>query len=205
MLDGELDSSEREELLSHLADCPCCRSQIRSFEQVNFAVESLSQRKDLDDSQLATLPRPTLPRPMLPRPMLPRPNGVASLSKPKPLAVKRRIAAAWRLIPLAAAATLMICLGITALPDPGAASAEQIPPEQFVEPMKEFLENNFQRQNDQELMLRTLGWDLRAMKLELNQLDPDSAERINLESQIDAMLAKVQLFETDSIPDSVAD
>jgi len=190
MLDGELDSTEREEMLVHLDDCPVCRAQVCAFEQVNRAIESLSHRRDLVVSEPATLPGP-----------LPSLNGVsglngiASLSELKPTAGKRRITSAWRWIPLAAAATLLIFLGITALPNPDSASAEQLPPEQIVEPMKEFLQYNMQQQHDQELMLWTLGLDLRAMKLEINQLEPGSNERINLENRIDSMIAKVRKFE----------
>ena len=183
MLDGELDSSERAELLVHLNRCPECRAQVRDFEQVNLAVDSLSHQTTRIEPVLTTLPGS---------------SEIASLSKTKPATNLRRVKTAWRLIPLTAAAALVICLGIAAMPDQGSASAEQIPPEQFVEPMKEFLASNYQRQHDQDLMLRTLNWDLRTLKLELNHLAADSEERIALESQIDAMIAKVQQFETDT-------
>ena len=44
-------------------------------------------------------------------------------------------------------------------------------------------------------MLRTLKMDLRSLKLEINQLEPGSSERIKLVQQIDLMLQKVNLFE----------
>lgn len=183
MLDGELPSPERDELIAHLAHCAECQSNLHAFKQVNEAVVLLSRadhRHENCSGGLSAL------------------NGVPGPMKFEPSAHRTRLFSVWRLVPLAVAATMLLCLAITALPEPEPASAEQIPAEQFVEPMKEFLANNIQQQRDQDLMIRTLGWDLRAMKLDLNQLEPGSDERISLEAQIDAMIAKVNQFENET-------
>ena len=101
----------------------------------------------------------------------------------------------WRTIPLAAAATLLVCLAIGTWPNPQPAKAEHVSAEQFVKPMEDLAYLNLQEQSDQELMLRTLGMDLRSLKLEINQLESGSVERLRLEQQIDAMIEKVRLFE----------
>lgn len=109
-------------------------------------------------------------------------------SKPRP---GRAI---WRLIPLAAAATLLIGLGVAVWPSPQPARAELISTEQFVEPMKELHLLNQLKQRDQEVMLQTLGLDLRAMKLEIGLLDP--ADQLSMGSRIDAMLEMIHQFES---------
>lgn len=189
MLDGELDSTELESLRQHTDGCAACRSVIQEFENVNAAVLSLSAAPRIDNLNSSKL------------------NGSAALVLPKPPQKKspskspRKL---WRLIPIAVAATLLVCLAITALPGPGSAAA-QMQPDQIVEPMKDFLISNYRQQQDQELMLRTLDWDLRTLKLELNQLADGSEERVNLESQIDVMIAKIKLFELANSPDLPVD
>ena len=182
MIDGELETRERNELKSHLQNCAMCKQRVIAFERVDAAVETLSQEPvaarsvEIDKLRL--------------------PSAVPFAMYPPKTAPRRpRIALIWRLIPLAAAATLLICLGIAAWPYPKPANAEQISTAQIVEPMTELYLLNVQQQREQNLMLRTLDMDLRSMKLEINSLDPGSSERINLAARIDTMLENVRMLE----------
>ena len=177
MLDNELELHEREQLELHLERCSHCKELLRAFGQVDSAVEiPLSERLG-SVSRISITPKPPI----------------------KTLPVKRqsgnRWPSVWKLISLAAAATLLVSLAITAIPGPRTATAEQISADQFVQPMKDLRRINLQRQQDQDLMLRTLGMDLRSLKIELNQLEPGSDERKNLAAQVDTMIEKVSRFE----------
>jgi anti-sigma factor RsiW len=183
MIDGELESNERDELKSHLQNCVSCKQRVIAFECVDAAVETLSQ--DSLPNRTAEMDKLRLPSAVPFSMHLPT---TAPRRAPSPLI--------WRLIPLAAAATLLICLAIAAWPYPKPASAEQISTAQIVEPMTELYRLNVQRQREQNLMLRTLDMDLRSMKLEINSLEPGSAERLSLAARIDTMLENVRMLET---------
>lgn len=185
LIDGELEPSEQNELKSHLQNCAMCKQRMIVFERVDAAVEILSH-----DSAASTPHDPNLHLPAsIPFAMHPPSKA--------PLRANRLMI--WRLIPLAAAATLLICLGIAAWPNPKSVNAELISSAQIVEPMKELYLLNLQQQREQELMVRTLGMDLRSMKLEINLLDPESDRRANLAAQIDAMIEKVNLYESNFV------
>lgn len=180
MIDGELESDERNELNSHLQNCTTCKQRVIAFERVDAAVETLSHNSEPTQSTNEAILRlqSAVPFAMYP---------------PKKVPPRANNLLIWRLIPLAAAATLLICLGVAAWPS---ASAESISPAQIVEPMKELHLLNLEKQREQSLMLRTLIMDLRSMKLEINMFEPGSAERVSFASQIDAMIEKVELYET---------
>jgi hypothetical protein len=93
---------------------------------------------------------------------------------------------------------LLAILSITIINGPTPAKADQVTPEQIVKPMKELHLINLQQQRDQDLMLRTLGMDLRSLKIEIAQLEPGSPERKLLTEQVEAMIEKVRLFESTS-------
>ena len=144
MLDGELNQIEQEHLQKHLDGCPNCQRLLMEFSTVDQTVGMLS---DIPDHQ------PTAKK-----------GKDLLLERP----VKKRLAfSVWRLIPLAVAATVLVCLGITMLPTPSPVTADQVTPEQIVRPIKELHLINLQQQRDQELMLRTLGMDLRSLRLEI--------------------------------------
>ena len=171
MLDGELTQVEQEHVQKHLDGCPNCQQLLVGFSQVDQAVGMLS---DVPDHHQAAK------------------DADLFLERP----VKKRLAfSVWRLIPLAVAATVLICLGITMLPTPTPVTADQVTPEQIVRPIKELHLINLQQKRDQELMLRTLGMDLRSLRLEIAQLESGSQEQEILESQINAMIEKVNQFE----------
>lgn len=178
MLDGELTEAEQERLQEHLDSCASCRRLLVRFPQVDMAVGLLSGR---NNEGVATNDL----------------NGIdGSVSKFERPVKKRLTFSAWRLIPLAVAATVLVCLGMAMLPTPNPVTAEQVSPEEVVRPIKELHLINLQQQRDQELMLRTLGMDLRSLRLEIAQLDSGSEERQNLENQINEMIEKVRHFES---------
>ena len=76
------------------------------------------------------------------------------------------------------------------------AKANLVSPEQVAQPMSELHRINQQQSRDQGLMLKILGMDLRALRLEIDHLPENSQERINLTQQVDAMLKKVRAFKT---------
>ena len=171
MLDGELTQVEQEHVQKHLDGCPSCQRLLVGFSQVDQAVGILS---DVPEHQQVAK------------------DADLFLKRP----VKKRLTfSVWRLIPLAVAATVLICLGITMLPTPTPVTADQVTPEQIVRPIKELHLINLQQKRDQELMLRTLGMDLRSLRLEVAQLESGSEEQEKLESQINAMIEKVNQFE----------
>ena len=180
MLDDELTTLEQEQLQSHLDSCRSCRKKLAGFSRVNDAVSLLSRVPE-DQWKSVT------------------PNGFENenfhIEKP----VKKRMAfSVWRLIPLAVAATVLVCLAITMLPTPNPVTADQVTPEQIVRPIKELHMINLQQKRDQELMLRTLGMDLRSLRLEVAQIAPGSEEQQKLQIQINEMIEKVNQFELQS-------
>lgn len=181
MIDGELEHDEQVELQLHLDHCQGCQDQIRRFERVDTAVRRLSQPPPINGHRSFDLAATAINPPCLP-----------IKEKPKRTTRPHRV---WRLVPLAAAATLLVCLGITAIPPTNRAAAGQISAEQIVRPMKDLQLINVQQQRDQDLMLRTLVMDLRSLKLETARLDPDSIERHSLESKINALIDKVNRFD----------
>jgi negative regulator of sigma E activity len=185
MLDGELTETEQNELLAHLDECSTCRAQVQAFQNVDQAVSSMNSTAIAYEESLE------------------KTKSTDRLSNGK-LSVDRSIVAHpstwswWRVIPLAVAASLLAILSITIINGPTPAKADQVTPEQIVKPMKELHLINLQQQRDQELMLRTLGMDLRSLKIEIAQLEPGSPERKLLTEQVEAMIEKVRLFESTS-------
>lgn len=176
MIDGELSLDEQGLLSSHLDDCVACRRLLTDFEAVDIAVETLAPA-----SSLATLEKRT---------------ETFVLTRQKP-SLKSWLSV-WRLVPLAAVAALMVGMFlVTTNQTAPVATAEQLTAEQFVKPMTDLNRINHQQQRDQDLMLRTLGMDLRSLKLELKQLENAAPEeRLRLEKQIEKMLHRVEEFET---------
>jgi hypothetical protein len=175
LIDNELSPDEHSILNDHLDQCDSCRQLMRDFESVNSSVDSLSFAPSVDraNSQLETF--------------------VVTRQKQS----LNNWLSVWRLVPLAGVASLLIgLLLVTAQPAPE-ATAEQLTLEQFVKPMTDLNRINHQQQRDQELMLRTLGMDLRSLKLELIQLENAGPEdRTRFENQIEEMLSRVEQFET---------
>lgn len=175
-LDNELSSKELCQLNEHMANCDSCRSLAADFAAGNAAVELLGSAP-LTSTELQPI------------------------RTPGPVASTNHSESSWfsirRVVPIGVAATLLICFGIAMWPNPKPVNANQISAEEIAKPIFELETLNSQKQQDQNLMLRTLGMDLRAMKLEISQLEPGSEERERLETQIDSMIEKVRKFETD--------
>ncbi|MFT7631396.1 MAG: putative anti-sigma-YlaC factor YlaD [Mariniblastus sp.] len=173
MLDGELNSPEQLKLNAHLSQCSACRELAGVFSQVDASVSHLSLQQITTDA--AALAAPTKHK-------LDRPHSKSHFS-------------IWRMLPLAVAATLLVCLTIVSWPNSTPANADQITPAQFIEPMTDLHVLNFEKQKDQDLMLRTLNMDLRSLRIELSQLESSNEDREKINSQIDAMIKKVEAFE----------
>ena len=176
LLDGELTEKENQQLQQHLCGCHGCRRLLDEFSQVDEAVELLSA----GPNRAATFDDFSSNR------------ADSHIDRP---AKKRLAFSVWRLIPLAVAATVLVCLGITMLPTPNSVTAKQVSPEEVVRPIKELHLINLQQQRDQELMLRTLKMDLRSLRLEIAQLESGSEEQTVMKNQIDAMIEKINQFE----------
>ena len=182
MIDGELETVERNDLNSHLQNCATCKQRVIAFEQVDAAIATLSHDSGFAETPACATPYATAKPPFDMRP-------------PKSAAPRKKQRLIWRLVPIAAAATLLIGLAIATWSNPQPASAEPISSSQFVEPMKELHLLNRGKQRFQGVMLQTLDLDLRTLKLELNLLETDPAARESFAEQIDAMIEKVKLLE----------
>ena len=177
MIDGELVDDEHELLRGHLEACLSCRQQLDAFEHVNNTIRIL----------------PAIPSTIASADpiKLPWTAKTADLKSSSTVIWKSK-----RLIPVALAGSLLLMFAITFFNGTKPATADQITPEQIVKPMTELRLINLQLQQDQRLMLRTLGMDLRLLKFEIAQLEPGSAERELFTDRLEEMLQKVQQFET---------
>ena len=174
MLDGELSNDEMESVNEHISVCDSCRELRDGFASVNRSVSLLgassavAENEQYSETFVVIRQKPSLK------------NWFSVL----------------RLVPMAAVAALAIGLFLVMSQPAPEAAAEQLTPEQFVKPMTDLNRINQQQQRDQELMLRTLGMDLRSLKLELNQLENAGPEdRTRFENQIEEMLNRVEQFE----------
>jgi len=175
MLDGELLPGEQAQLDAHLDQCQSCGNLVKDFQSVDDAVATLGTRAKGNESEN-------------------RVTETFVVTRQKQ-SVKNWLSV-WRLVPLAGVAALLIGLFLVMSQPASTATAEQLSAEEFVKPLTDLNRINLQQQRDQDLMLRTLGMDLRALKLELNQLENAGPEdRQRLEKQIETMLERVQHFD----------
>jgi hypothetical protein len=178
MIDDELLPGERIELDAHLEHCKSCGNLVLEFQQIDSAVGAMglgplaSEGNDIEQRVTETI--------VLTR----QKQSVKNWLSP------------WRLVPLAGVAALLVGLFLVMAQPAPEATAEQFSAEEFVEPLADLNRINLQQQRDQDLMLRTLGMDLRALKLELKQLESaDPEDRQRIEKQIEMMLERVGSFE----------
>jgi hypothetical protein len=191
LLDGELESAELKSVNEHLLKCSTCREQMSRFRRVNQAVVGLSNPVYAAESGLQAEQVTVATKSVVPK------NKLSRGSRGR---VRFPV---WPMIPAVVAASVLVCLLIIAIPNQKPAAAEQVPAKQVADPIRDLHLINTQQQRDQDLMLRTLGMDLRALKLELNQLEPGTPERIAMTKQIDLMLEKVRNFAAEnSIPET---
>ncbi|WP_075082227.1 zf-HC2 domain-containing protein [Mariniblastus fucicola] len=173
MIDGELSASELLLVNGHLEGCESCRRLRAEFVTLDASISLQTLAGEERENTLTE-------------------TFVVTRQKQS----IRNWMSVWRLIPLAGVAALMIGLFLVTTHSAPQATAEQLTPEQFVKPMTDLNRINHQQQRDQELMLRTLGMDLRSLKLELKQLENTGPEdRTRFENQIEAMLKRVEQFE----------
>ena len=185
MVDGELTKIEYGELNDHLDSCECCSRRVMRFEEINSAVFGLS-----DPVFGCPIEADEISDRVVPASIHRRQEPVPPLDQ----RARRKLYSIWSMLPLAFVASVVVCLIIVALPNGEPVAADQISPSEIVDPIRELHIIHTQQQRDQELMLRTLGMDLRSLKLELNRLEEGSPEREALANQIDALLEKVVAF-----------
>ena len=178
MIDNELLPNERVELNLHLNQCESCESLVREFQQIDEAVGALGLGPEGNDVE----------------------NRMSEFSETFVVTRQKQSVknwfSPWRLVPLAGVAALVVGLFMVVSQPAPEATADQISAEEFVKPLTDLNLINLQQQRDQDLMLRTLGMDLRALKLELKQLESAVPEdRQRLEQQIETMLERVGSFE----------
>lgn len=167
-MDNELSGEAVTDVIAHLATCETCQDLHGSFREVDSLVH-------FSDERMSRL----------------RSDRISSRSVRKDVA---QLTIVGRFVRLAVVATLLIGLGMVLIQD-RPAEADAISPEQVAQPMQQLHLINQQQRRDQELMLRVLGMDLRALKLEISQLPKDSKERSNLTQQVDLMLERIRQFE----------
>ena len=182
MIDGELVGQEQVQVEQHLEHCQACQLKANSFEQVDAAALLLSARRV---DTLGTLDA-------VDDVVTSKTTNVYVVSRDKS-SLKSWLSLG-RLAVMAAAATIVVGFAISMFPNQQPATASQFSADEIVQPIQELQLIHRQQQRDQELMLKTLEMDLRALRLELNELDPESDERKNLASDIDAMIEKVKQF-----------
>lgn len=179
MIDGELQPGEQVELESHLDHCQSCGNLVREFQRIDDAVGALGREQRFIEHDVENRVTETI---------------VVTRQKPS---VKDWLSP-WRLVPVAGVAALLVGLFIVMTQPPAEATADQFSAEEFVKPLTDLNRINLQQHRDQELMLKTLGMDLRALKLELKQLESAGPEdRQRLEQQIEMMLERVGSFDRD--------
>ena len=179
LIDDELDALEQSELQTHLKGCAECRSELRELQTADAMLRERVER--VESEQKATLSA----FPSTKTDTEHRPN-------------RRSLFSVWRLLPMAVAASLLGLLLITLIDGPQPATAHELTTEQVVKPMKELHWLNAQQQRDQELMLQTLGMDLRSLRIEISQLAAGSPERTTLSAQVETMIEKVRQYEARS-------
>ncbi len=164
--DGELRDAERVELERHLAECHACRRRRERFAAID---------RSLNDTELEP--------PLHPMHLEER---IAHALHEAPVRGDRSIA--WpRLIRVAAAAVVVLAVGMLVLvtSDRADAGRTAVPLATL-----ELLQRD--AAGDQRAMLKTMEWELRALRLELGRLDVDEENRSPVLSRIDRLLERVR-------------
>lgn len=170
MIDDELSDEAKSNVTSHLTVCEHCQAMHAAFQTIDSVV---------------CVPNEQTPKP------------IAHISNHDVTAESLR-SSTTRFVPVAVAATLLVCISMIFVQDQP-AKANPVSPEQVAQPMSDLHLINQQQRRDQELMLKVLGMDLRALKLEISHLPEGSQERVALTDQVNAMLEKVHTFQHESV------
>ena len=184
-LDGELTEAERPKFEAHLEQCSTCRNRMKSFEQLNHWVE-IDQA--IEATSCLEMPAGEW-------------GGFAEFTKAdfqvekKPMKSDgtslKRIAT--RLIPMAAAASVILGLGIAALPTGKTVTAEEI-----AAPLAELDLIQERQAEGQAQLLATMQFELRILRLELAAMASEeksktdsSSDQQRIEEKLDLLLEKV--------------
>ena len=117
-----------------------------------------------------------------------------AMQEPRPLS---RTLMRW--VPLATAATILIALMVTTLPSNRSSVTAEQTAEQIARPLAELEIINADHRESQERMRKMLELDLRALKLELAQLDETdgdavSSQKKRLEEHVNRLIVRVNQF-----------
>ncbi len=211
LLDGELSAEEQQLLAQHLEECENCRALKDRFARINRAIEANPPRisETLQSRIDAELQRGSdhtpiqfergvseghvSPGPLRSKsPVPPSTNGarVADAQQPhlSPSARGSRAPARrHQLFRLATAAVLMLGVSLTILVTGDRADASKL-----VEPATEIQAMNLQLIREQEVLLQTFAWELKALQVQLDHLDVDETQAEALRERIASSLERVE-------------
>jgi anti-sigma factor RsiW len=172
MIDGELESDSADQLNAHLEVCETCRRRTATYRQLDSLIF-----------------RDAVPKPgeSLPK--------VSAFSKQHPIESHGLTRTMMRWVPLATAAAILVGLMVTTFPD----NRSTVTAEQIARPLAELEIINADHRESQERMRKMMELDLRALKIELSQLDEGDGEAIaaqkqQLEQHVNQLIERVSQF-----------
>ncbi len=171
MIDGELELDAAVQLNEHLESCQACQQRAARFRQLDGLVFQNSQ--PLSGKPLAK-------------------TVVTKFSAAQPHSLTRTL---MRWVPLATAAAILVGLMVATFP----SSRSTVTAEQIARPLAELEMINADHRESQERMRKIMELDLRALKLELAQLDENNGEAVTtqkkqLEQHVDQLIERVNQF-----------
>ena len=197
-IDGELEPATASRVNAHLADClDCCRylNELVAVELALLDSQVIAPEMPGEISrQSGTLDE----RRVVPRSLpLNSPKPVMPVKSSKPIEMAERGRSLMRWVPVAAAASVLAGLGMIAM-TPGT----ELTAEEFVEPAAEVQLMHRQRELNQELLVNTLDFDLRALRRELSLLGTDNPnedeQKQKIAESLEQLIQKVNRLKTPS-------
>lgn len=180
-LDGELDEIESVELQRHLTTCSYCRDWHATCRQLAVAVASVATDRLSSDRSLFTATFNGREQPAL--------SAENSSPAPKPHGQSRNPSHGSGRWFLTIAALLLVGIGLSfAFFSRHRAGLGTL----NVEPVAAMHAINLQTEQDQQATLRAVEMELRAMKLEVNRLQLEPADRAQIENRLDSLLTKAR-------------
>lgn len=172
MIDGELDLEAGTGLNEHLQSCETCQRRAAIFRELDSLVFQSAG----------------------PQPGESLPNR-APVKVAAPIRPRSWTRAMMRWVPLATAAAILVGLMVATFP----TNRSTVTAEQIARPLAELEMINADHRDSQERMRKMMELDLRALKLELAQLDESDGEAIaaqkkQLEHHVNQLIVRVGQF-----------
>ena len=172
MIDGELELDASVQLNEHLESCETCQQRAATFRELDSLV---FQSADPCSGE---------PVPMV--------APLKFQAKVQPRSFSQTM---MRWLPLATAAAILVGLMVTTFP----SNRSTVTAEQIARPLAELEMINADHRESQERMRKMMELDLRALKLELGQLDEGGGEAVasqkkQLEQHLDQLIERVNQF-----------